>query len=297
MTMRSSHRRVAAIGSSMGGESVMAGTSAGGAAHCRRVPPRAVHCAGTGQRRCWKSRHVNPLQATGGWRIACRRRWAWNGRTTQEDTHDCNFPWLPDALWSGTFFDGRWQAAVQRQPVIEPATGRALGEIGLADPAQVARSAAAAAQAQQAWAAAPMSSAHRCCAPPRGWPRRISTPWLNGWSRKRIDPPEGRLRGQGDRQGAARGRRIAVAQCRRDPALRTRPAEPGAASPAGRGRRHFTVQFSAVSGDARGGPGDRAGQCGGAQAGPTHGGMWWRGDCPPVRAGRLARGRPARAAG
>ena len=20
-------------------------------------------------------------------------------------------PWLPDALWSGTFFDGRWQAA------------------------------------------------------------------------------------------------------------------------------------------------------------------------------------------
>ncbi|TGV46096.1 aldehyde dehydrogenase family protein, partial [bacterium M00.F.Ca.ET.141.01.1.1] len=45
--------------------------------------------------------------------------------------------------------------AVQRQPVIEPATGRALGEIGLADPAQVARSAAVAAQAQQAWAAAP----------------------------------------------------------------------------------------------------------------------------------------------
>lgn len=63
-------------------------------------------------------------------------------------------PWLPDALWAGAIFDGHWQAATQRQPVIEPATGHALGEIGLADPAQVARSAAAAAQAQQAWAAA-----------------------------------------------------------------------------------------------------------------------------------------------
>ncbi|MGG6374840.1 aldehyde dehydrogenase family protein, partial [Stenotrophomonas muris] len=64
-------------------------------------------------------------------------------------------PWLPDALWAGAFFDGHWQAAPQRHPVIEPATGQSLGEIGLADPAQVARSAATAAQAQQAWAAAP----------------------------------------------------------------------------------------------------------------------------------------------
>ncbi|WP_164137741.1 benzaldehyde dehydrogenase [Stenotrophomonas maltophilia] len=64
-------------------------------------------------------------------------------------------PWLPDALWAGAFFDGHWQAAEQRQPVIEPATGNTLGEIGLADPAQVARSSAAAAQAQQGWASAP----------------------------------------------------------------------------------------------------------------------------------------------
>ncbi|WP_313466007.1 aldehyde dehydrogenase family protein, partial [Stenotrophomonas sp.] len=64
-------------------------------------------------------------------------------------------PWLPDELWSGAFFDGQWQAAAQRQPVIEPATGQTLGEVGLADAAQVATSAATAAQAQQAWAAAP----------------------------------------------------------------------------------------------------------------------------------------------
>ena len=64
-------------------------------------------------------------------------------------------PWLPDELWSGAFFDGQWQAAGQRQPVIEPATGQTLGEVGLADAAQVATSAAAAAHAQQAWAAAP----------------------------------------------------------------------------------------------------------------------------------------------
>ncbi len=64
-------------------------------------------------------------------------------------------PWLPDTVWSGAFFDGSWQPSAQRQNAIEPATGEVLGEVGLADAAQVARSAATAAQAQQAWAAAP----------------------------------------------------------------------------------------------------------------------------------------------
>ncbi|KAF1014886.1 MAG: Benzaldehyde dehydrogenase [NAD(+)] [Stenotrophomonas maltophilia] len=64
-------------------------------------------------------------------------------------------PWLLAASWSGAFFDGQCTAAAQHQPVLEPATGQALGEIGMADAQQVARSAASAAHAQRAWAAAP----------------------------------------------------------------------------------------------------------------------------------------------
>lgn len=63
--------------------------------------------------------------------------------------------WLPSSLWSGTLFDGAWSAASARQAVVEPASGDSLGEIGMADPAQVAASSERAAQAQRAWAAAP----------------------------------------------------------------------------------------------------------------------------------------------
>lgn len=66
-----------------------------------------------------------------------------------------NSPWLPGDLWSGTIFDGGWTAASRRQPVIEPASGEALGDIGLADPSQVAASAENAATAQREWAAVP----------------------------------------------------------------------------------------------------------------------------------------------
>ena len=38
-------------------------------------------------------------------------------------------PWLPDALWSGAFFDGQWSAAAQRQPVIEPDLARGIGRV------------------------------------------------------------------------------------------------------------------------------------------------------------------------
>ncbi|MCL7715291.1 benzaldehyde dehydrogenase [Stenotrophomonas mori] len=62
---------------------------------------------------------------------------------------------LPAGLWAGKLFDGRWQAGSSVQPVLEPATGTVLGSIATADPAQVARSAAAAARAQRDWAGMP----------------------------------------------------------------------------------------------------------------------------------------------
>ncbi len=62
---------------------------------------------------------------------------------------------LPTKLWSGKQFDGQWSAGGPLRDVVEPATAALLGHVALADPAQVTRSAAAAAQAQRLWAAAP----------------------------------------------------------------------------------------------------------------------------------------------
>ncbi|WP_269670538.1 benzaldehyde dehydrogenase [Stenotrophomonas sp. SY1] len=62
---------------------------------------------------------------------------------------------LPAAVWSGKQFDGQWRPGASIQEVIEPATGKAVGALALAGPEQIARSAAAAAVAQQEWGNAP----------------------------------------------------------------------------------------------------------------------------------------------
>jgi benzaldehyde dehydrogenase (NAD) len=59
---------------------------------------------------------------------------------------------LPDALWTGRFFTGQWVESTHTQPVLEPASGASLGQLGQADAAQISRSAADARSAQQAWA-------------------------------------------------------------------------------------------------------------------------------------------------
>jgi benzaldehyde dehydrogenase (NAD) len=57
--------------------------------------------------------------------------------------------------WTGCAFDGGWiETAGGRTPVIEPATGETLYEVGLANADDVARAAAAARAAQVDWAAA-----------------------------------------------------------------------------------------------------------------------------------------------
>jgi len=62
---------------------------------------------------------------------------------------------LPREIWTGSYFDGQWQLGQRLQEVVEPATGKVLGSVALADTAQLAQSAAAAARAQRAWAEAP----------------------------------------------------------------------------------------------------------------------------------------------
>jgi benzaldehyde dehydrogenase (NAD) len=63
---------------------------------------------------------------------------------------------LDPRTWSGRIGVGGWTPASGGEaPVVEPATGRTLGRIGAAGPEDVARAAALAAKAQQAWAATP----------------------------------------------------------------------------------------------------------------------------------------------
>jgi benzaldehyde dehydrogenase (NAD) len=62
---------------------------------------------------------------------------------------------LDETTWSAKLFTGQWQAGHDTVEVREPATGKSLGRIGLADAAMVSESAAAAGQAQIAWAVQP----------------------------------------------------------------------------------------------------------------------------------------------
>ncbi|MBW8482715.1 aldehyde dehydrogenase family protein [Actinomadura parmotrematis] len=64
---------------------------------------------------------------------------------------------LDEADWQRhIFIDGSWApGSGGTAPAVEPATGAELGEIGVADPGDVARAAESAAAAQRAWAAVP----------------------------------------------------------------------------------------------------------------------------------------------
>jgi benzaldehyde dehydrogenase (NAD) len=63
---------------------------------------------------------------------------------------------LDKSIWHGKAFSGGWkQAGGGESPVTEPATGTELGRAGMANPADVAAAATAAAEAQSAWAATP----------------------------------------------------------------------------------------------------------------------------------------------
>jgi len=61
---------------------------------------------------------------------------------------------LTDSAWQGQLWLGDWvPGTAQSIPVIEPATGAAIGELGVASAADVARATKMAAAAQRAWAA------------------------------------------------------------------------------------------------------------------------------------------------
>ena len=61
---------------------------------------------------------------------------------------------LDTSLWDGRIFASGWrEAAGGTRAVVEPATGKQLATVGLADASDVARAAAAAKSAQSDWAA------------------------------------------------------------------------------------------------------------------------------------------------
>jgi len=60
---------------------------------------------------------------------------------------------LSPSVWNGLGFLGGWAPLHATRDVVEPATGKRLGSIGMADAADIERAAAAASHAQLAWAA------------------------------------------------------------------------------------------------------------------------------------------------
>ncbi len=63
---------------------------------------------------------------------------------------------MDESAWRGKIFLGGWTAGGGGDaPVIEPATGREIGRVGMATPADVARAAQVAAAAQAGWAVRP----------------------------------------------------------------------------------------------------------------------------------------------
>lgn len=65
---------------------------------------------------------------------------------------------LDGPSWHGQIFTGHWQqSAGGDAAVVEPATGKELGRVGLAGREDVTTSATQAAAAQRDWAAAPLS--------------------------------------------------------------------------------------------------------------------------------------------
>ena len=63
---------------------------------------------------------------------------------------------LQESDWQGRIFSDGWtKGSGAAYPVVSPATGETLGEMGMATPADVSRAAARAAEAQRAWADAP----------------------------------------------------------------------------------------------------------------------------------------------
>ncbi|GAA1953940.1 benzaldehyde dehydrogenase [Nocardioides panacihumi] len=80
------------------------------------------------------------------------------GRTADRRSDGTTLMGLLDAVdWQGSIFiRGRWQEARGGDyAVVEPATGNELGRMGAATPEDVAEAAAAAVEAQRAWAATP----------------------------------------------------------------------------------------------------------------------------------------------
>ncbi len=62
---------------------------------------------------------------------------------------------LDASIWAGRVFSDGWQTASATRDAVEPATGKTLGSVGMADAATIARAAASARAAQASWAATP----------------------------------------------------------------------------------------------------------------------------------------------
>ena len=206
---------------------------------------------------------------------------------------------LNDEAWQGKVYSGGWITSDGGDAaVIEPATGRELGRIGLATPDDVTRAVKQAAAAQPAWAATPHTERSAIL-------RRAADIWLAN----AAEIEDWVIRESGKIGGAAAFETHNSTQEIYEAA--TLPGRPyGELLPSEQPRLSFAERvpvgvvgvispfnFPQILATRSVAPGARARQRGGAQAGPAHVRLRRRRARPGLRGGRPARGPAARAAG
>lgn len=72
----------------------------------------------------------------------------WMKKSTDEE-------WLSPSIWSGRAYLDSWTTVASNNPVVEPATGNKLGDVGFASAEDIKTAAAKAKAAQEEWAALP----------------------------------------------------------------------------------------------------------------------------------------------
>ena len=197
---------------------------------------------------------------------------------------------LDPHVWTDSVFTGTWQRATGGvAAVVEPATGKELATVGIANAADIATACAAAAATRSRTGRRHRSSSGRRCCGGRGRCSRSMPPSSSDGSCARpARSREGRARDAHRRAGVLRGRGAGLA------AARVAPADDEAAAVSWRaraGRRRGVISpfnFPLILVDPLGGAGARARQRRGAQAGPAHGGVRRRAHRPGVRGGRPA---------